>query len=185
MKRISWLIGALALAAAPARAGDLALFGSYWSTDQAGDTFGGGARLGLSFAPWLVLDLRGTYFADVTDDRGNRDLELSAVPLDAGLRLQFGSSGTVPYIGAGATYYLLDSNRGEIDDEFGWYAVAGLALGPPKGVAFFAEAIYRDVEGTVVTEPSDFEGLPDVEFQERVAVPLSGFGANAGIVFRW
>lgn len=154
------------LLAVPAPAAELAGFGAYWSTSDAEDALGVGARLRAGY-----FELRATYFSDVTADTDPEpaDFEVSAVPLEAGLAYRFPvRGGTIvnPYVGAGLGYYLLDTSFGDIDDESGWYAVAGADFGGlAQGLGFLAEGMYRNVE------TSTFD--------------LSGFAVNAGIVWRF
>ena len=61
-----------------------------------------------------------------------------------------------------------------MDDEVGFYGLAGFETG--GDTAFFAEALYRSVEGTV-TEGNDI--VSDVELD------LSGLSINAGVIFRF
>lgn len=181
------------LAAAPASATDFAIFGSYWDTEELGETAGGGIKLDLGQT--FQLQLRASYYPDLTEDFGqlideDDDLfkfEIEAIPIEAGIKLNLGGGGSVrPFIGGGATYFLLDTNFGDIEDEVGYYLTGGLELGGGgSGVGFFAEAVYRDVEGTLNFDPEEIEDLEDVEIEDRVALDLSGLAVNAGIVFRF
>ncbi|MDX1996988.1 MAG: hypothetical protein SF066_04655 [Thermoanaerobaculia bacterium] len=183
------------LAATPAEAGSFALFGSYWDTEELAESAGAGARLGFSFpGDFARFELRGSYFPDLTEEfatviedrRVSGDFEIEAIPLEAGISLNFGGEGVNPYLGAGASYFRLDSNIGEISDEVGYYGVAGLEFGRQGGgIGFFVEAIYRSIEGTVEVDPEDFEEIPDIEVVQEVDLDLSGFGVNAGFVWRW
>ncbi|MES1240108.1 MAG: outer membrane beta-barrel protein [Acidobacteriota bacterium] len=183
MKRtILCAAAALTILAAPAaKATDFSVFGSYWDTQDADNALGGGAKLRLG--RWV--ELRGTYFSDVTADTSPErfDFEVSAIPIEAGLRFDLGGTEAfTPYIGGGASYFMLDTSEGDIDDEVGWYAVVGAEFGrQPSGLGFMAEAIYRGVEATV-TEDSD--GFPD-DVHDDVNLNLDGLGVNAGLVWRF
>jgi Outer membrane protein beta-barrel domain len=178
-----------------AHAGSFALYGAYWETDELAESAGVGARLGFSVAGDVVrFDLRAGYFPDLTEDfstliedrRATGALEIEAIPLEAGIAVNLGGDGVNPYLGAGVSYFRLDSNLGEISDEVGYYGVAGLEFGRKGGgIGFFVEAIYRSIEGTVEVDPEDFEEIPDIEVVEDVDLDLSGFGVNAGFVWRW
>ncbi len=181
-----------ALAAAPASATDFAIFGSWWDTEELGETAGGGIK--LETGQTFQLQFRASYYPDLTEDFGQLidedddffKFELEAIPLEAGIKLNLGGGSVRPFIGGGATYFLLDSNFGEIDDEVGYYLTAGLELGGGGGgVGFFAEALYRNVEGTLNFDPEDIEDIEDVEIEDEVAIDLSGLAVNAGIVFRF
>lgn len=178
-KMILCAAAALALAAGPATAGDFSVFGSYWDTSDADEAIGVGAK-----ARFGIVELRGTYFNDVTTDTSpeSRDFEVRAIPLEAGLSFKFAESERFsPYIGGGASYFMLDTNRGEIDDEVGWYGVVGADIGAPNGLSFMAEAIYRNVEATVTDE----EDLTDPDIEDEVAFDLGGIGVNLGLVWRF
>lgn len=170
------------VAGAPALAGDLGFFGSYWDTDQIGETAGGGVRWAIGDAA-LRLELRGSYFPDLTEDfselvdDGSGELEVEAIVPEAGVAYNFApGASTQFYLGGGLSYYLLDATDVELDDEVGYYGVAGLRLGGQgDGAAFFAEVMYRSVEGTV----------EDEDLIDDVDVDLSGPAANIGVLFHF
>lgn len=170
------------IAGAPAMAGDLGFYGSYWDTDALGETAGGGARFLLGDSA-LRFDLRGSYFPDLSEDfdqlvdDGSGEIEVEAVVPEAGVAYNFAPGNTTQfYLGGGLSYYLLDVNERDIDDEVGYYGLAGLSLGGAgDGPAFFVELMYRSVEGTV----------RDDEIEEEVDVDLSGPSANVGVLFRF
>jgi hypothetical protein len=129
--------------------------------------------------------LRGSYYPDITEDVGELldtddafDFELKAIPVEAGIKFGFGGGENFrPYIGGGGSYIFLDTNVGEVDDEAGYYVMAGFeAGGVGGGVGFVAEAMYRGVETQVDVDPDD---------DEDVDLDLSGFAANVGIIWRF
>ena len=165
------------LAAVPASATDFTVGGAYWDTKDADQALGVYGKLGFG-----LFELRGTYFSDVTADTNpeHRDFEVSAIPLEAGLKWDFARDERVnPYVGGGAGYYLLDTNRGDVNDEVGWYAVAGLDFPTRAGFGINVEGIYRGMEATV-------DNLGDsTHIRDRVDLNLDGFGLNAGIVWKF
>ncbi|MGH9382616.1 MAG: hypothetical protein ACRD2Z_18720 [Thermoanaerobaculia bacterium] len=173
---------AVLVAGAPALAGDLGLLGSYWDTDALGETAGGGVRYAIGDAA-LRLELRGSYFPDLTEDfselvdDGSGEIEVEAIVPEAGIAYNFAPGGSTQfYLGAGLSYYLLDATDFELDDEVGYYGVAGLNLGGRgDGPAFLVEVMYRSVEGTV----------EDEDLVRDVDVDLSGPAANIGVLFRF
>ena len=169
--------GVAGLGALPAAATDFGVHGAYWDTQDADQALGVGARLKFG-----IFEVRGTYFSDVTADTEpeSRDFEISAIPLEAGLNFGFGHDLPVnPYIGGGVGYYLLDTNRGDVNDEVGWYAVAGLDFPTRAGFGINVEGIYRGMEATV-------DNLGDsTHIRDRVDLNLDGFGLNAGIVWKF
>lgn len=170
------------IAGAPAMAGDLGLYGSYWDTDALGETAGGGARFLIGDSA-LRFDLRGSFFPDLSEDfdqlvdDGSGEIEVEAVVPEAGVAYNFAPGNTTQfYLGGGLSYYFLDANERDIDDEVGYYGLAGLSLGSAgDGPAFFVEVMYRSVEGTV----------RDDEIDEDVDVDLTGPSANVGVLFRF
>ncbi|HEY7863356.1 MAG TPA: hypothetical protein VIE39_06845 [Thermoanaerobaculia bacterium] len=183
----------LAAFAAPARAGDISVFGSWADTDSLGDSFGFGAKIDFSMFSALGMEFRGTYFPDlgesfediVDNDDDILEIDVEAIPIDGGLILQFGP-GKNFFVSGGATYYLMDTDVGDVDDQWGWYLATGFKSGQPGGgIGFFGEVIYRDVDGSVNVDPEDFEDIDDIGFNGEVPVDLSGIGANVGVVFRF
>ncbi len=171
---------AILLAATPGRAASFGFQGSYWDTKDADHGFGGGIRSSADLGRSLSLDFAATYFDNLSPSNV-LGAKLRAAPLDAGLSFRVPTdSGVLPYVGGGASYYWLHSNLGSIKDEVGWYAKAGLEIGRGEGPRFFAEAIYRDVSGTL--KHTD-ESLPEVS--PNVKLQLRGLGANAGLLWRW
>lgn len=177
MKRVLLMTMALlVVAGSPAWAGSFSVFGAGWDTKDADQAMGGGLRTRLGW-----LDLRATYFADVTADTEpeHRDFEIRAIPLEVGVAFPLGPQDApfAPYVGGGAGYYMLDVDNGEIDDEAGWYGVIGSDFGDAVGPRFNLEVMYRRMEATVTDERdiNDPDIISDVDFD------LSGFAVNAGV----
>jgi opacity protein-like surface antigen len=167
----------LGLAALPAAATEFSVGGAYWDTKDADQALGVTSKLGFG-----LLELRGSYFSDVTADTEpeRRDFEISAIPLEAGLKWDFAEEERVnPYVGGGIGYYLLDTSRGDIDDEVGWYAVGGVDIATQAGFGINLEAIYRGIEATV-----DNVG-GDNDIRDDVGLDLDGLGLNAGLVWKF
>jgi hypothetical protein len=141
----------------------------------------------------LGMEFRGTYFPDlgesfediVDNDDNILEIDVEAIPIDGGLILQFGP-GKNFFVSGGATYYLMDTDVGDVDDQWGWYLATGFKSGQPGGgIGFFGEVIYRDVDGSVNVDPEDFEDIDDIGFNGNVPLDLSGIGANVGVAFRF
>jgi hypothetical protein len=80
----------------------------------------------------------------------------------------------------------MDTDVGDVDDQWGWYLATGFKSGQPGGgIGFFGEVIYRDVDGSVNVDPEDFEDIDDIGFNGNVPLDLSGIGANVGVSFRF
>jgi hypothetical protein len=191
MTKIKQLLPVLTLAgllASPALATDFGLYGTYWDTKALDSTAGGGVKLG--FGEGVVrFEVRASHFPDISEnfnqlvDDGTGRFKVRATVPEAGLTFNFAPEQRFqPYLGAGASYYVLDTNRFEIDDEIGYYGLVGFHVGRPEGgPAFFAEAMYRKVDATVkdddVTDPDNLNG--------KVGLDLSGAAVNAGVLFRF
>ncbi len=196
---------ALALAVAtllfafPAMAGGFSVYGAYWDVDELDSTAGGGVKLGIPLGNVVNLDLRGTFYQQIDDenffdrvfdDRESPFIEngLDIIPIDVGLSVNFAPRGSVvPFLGGGVSYFLLDADRGEVDDEVGWYANGGVEFASRGNWGFFVEGLYRSATGTVESSPEDFSDIGDIEgidFDD-VEFDLEGFGANAGVIWRW
>ena len=183
------------LLASPAAASSFNLFGSWQDTDDVGEAAGGGVSVAFGLGQVLDLELRGTYYEELSNEPLDALFEdddpvfedgIQAIPIEAGLRFNLAQRGAFnPYISAGGTYYLLDSDFGDLDDEFGWYATLGSIFGDRDGASFFLEALYRNVEGSVQVDPEDLGDIDDTEFEDEFDIDLSGFGVNLGIAWRW
>jgi hypothetical protein len=191
-------VAAVAFGGSAAAASDFAVFGSYLDTEDLDQSVGAGVRAG--FGNRFQLDLRASYFPDLREDfesfvddpgtdPGRFQNDVEAIPLDAGLKLNFNpEEGWNPYVGGGATYWFLDLERGEVDDEAGFYLAGGIELARPTGgMGFFAEAIYREVEATVNRDPDDFDDLDDVDFEaiRQRDLDVGGIGVNAGLIWKF
>lgn len=190
------ILAVAALAASPLRAADFSLIGSYWDTDAAGDAAGGGIGLGLPFNDSLALELRATYFEELTDDPFRsafhsddpifQNKGIQVLPLDAGLRLTLGSGGRVrPYLAGGASYFLLDSDFGEVADELGYYAAVGATIGDGSGPDFFVEGLWRKATAQVEIDPEQLDDIDDLDVQGRTDLDLEGVGINLGLRWRF
>lgn len=194
MKKLLLAAVALALVAAPGSATDFSLFGSYWDTDVAGDTAGGGIGFHFPFNDTVGLELRATYFEELSDDPLENAFDsndpvfqnkgINVTPVEVAVRFNIPAGDVVhPYFSAGVGYYLLDSDFGEVNDEVGYNGTFGLGFGDQEGMQFFAEATYRKVEGQVELDPNDFDDIDDIDVKDKVNFDLDGVGLNAGL--RW
>ena len=70
----------------------------------------------------------------------------------------------------GHHYHSESSDHFKLDDDFGWYAVAGVNIRLVPGLSLFGEARYTDTETSLKDDDSE-------------KLDCSGFGAMAGIMF--
>jgi len=169
---VIWVVIAVLLGA-PALAGSFSLYGSHWDSDTAENSAGGGAHVGFNFVKFLELDFHGTYYPDFTTEVSGQPVEVKARPLDGGLRVNILPMAPVnPFVGAGVTYYFLDTDQGSIDNTTGIYGQAGLDMGSGHS-KFFVEALWRKLDTSISLASFDRDAT------------LDGFAANAGVVWRW
>ena len=194
MKRVLGIVAVMCIWASAAGAVDFKLYGSYWNTSDLDNTFGGGIGVGIPLgASPLSISLAGTYYQELNDKPlralFNNDQavfqeeSLKVTPLEAGLQFNFAPNGPFDaWIEGGFTYFLLDTTRSgfSVDDETGWHASVGSRFGSRQGANFFAEALYRSTEATLVRENNN-----NVDLRDNVAIDLDGFAVNAGLLWHW
>jgi len=175
VRKFAMLLAILALFSAPSWAGSFSLFGSYWDSKDADVSWGGGVRVGFDLTKRFELEFHGTYYPDFKDDQfPGTSIELTAIPVDGGLKFNFIPDKAVnPFVGAGVSYYFLSTSPGSVEDQSGVYLDAGLDIGDKDGARFFAEVMWRKVDTSISF--STFNN--DVKFD--------GLGLNAGATWRW
>ena len=155
------VVGVVLLGAGVASANGVGVFGTYWNVQDGGDDgFGAGAKLQFEVMPNICLEARGSYFPDF----GDTSIDIIPAEADAIIKFPLADQLT-PYVGGGAGYYMFAGDDEGVDDEFGWFALAGLEFGLSQELSLFAEGKYTwlDVNGG----------------------NLDGFGGNAGIMMKW
>ena len=147
--------------AAATQAADFGVFGSYWNPKDGDAAFGGGGSIHLATFP---LEMRATVFPS-TSIQGGGDTLL--VPIDIGLAVNLTRSKKVDvYVGAGGSYYFIDADHGNPDNQFGWYALGRVEV-PVKGsMNVFGDVMYRGIEF------------------EDIDADLSGVACSVGVIFR-
>ncbi|MGD9872646.1 MAG: outer membrane beta-barrel protein [Kiritimatiellia bacterium] len=177
MKKTACFI-ALALSAASVFAGGgIGFFGSYWDIDDSDDpAIGGGVKLKTPILPRLFLEIRGSYLVDFVEGTDDESL----IPVEAGLAIDFplGEQVTL-FAGGGGGYYISpEYDDVDMDDEVGYYGVAGVEIMLSEYIALFAEAKYTAVE----FDGAEVEDL-DIEFDDDAE--MKGLGVNAGVMLLW
>lgn len=149
---------------------DLGVFASRWDPDEGEKSDGVGGKLVFDLADSLGLEFRGTYF--------DEDV-LTVIPADAGLvlRIPLAESAVSLFGSGGGTWYFLDTDAVDIDDEVGWYAGGGIEIRIADGAALFAEAHYRSVEYTATGDDPD-------ELEER-DIEVKATTYSAGLLLKW
>jgi hypothetical protein len=175
LRKMAVLLVILTLFSVPTWAGSFSAFGSYWDSKDADSSWGAGLRVGFNLVKMLELEFHGTYYPDFkNDDFSGEAFDLTAVPVDGGLKLNFLPDRTVnPFIGGGVSYYFLSTSPGSVDDETGVYLDAGIDVGGTDSTRFFAEVMWRKVNTSLSFGAFD----EDVKFD--------GLSLNAGATWRW
>ena len=148
---------------------DLGVFGSYLdSSDIDDDAMGFGGKLKLELVEFFAVDLRGSYLE--YDKSG-----ISLIPAEAAALLQLPLGPLKLYGGAGLGYYFFDADNADLDDNFGFFPLAGLeiALGDLK---LFGEVRWLVLSTDVDSAGDEFEGI--VEGDEA---DVDGVGVNIGL----
>jgi hypothetical protein len=174
-KKCLMVLATFALFSAPTWAGSFGVYGAYWGAEDAANSWGAGARVGFNFAPWLELEFHGTYYPDFhrRGDVFSPGTDIRAIPVDGGLKFNILSDKFVnPYVGGGFTYFFLNSDEGNLDNDTGWYGEVGVDIGKDN-TRFFAEALWRQLDA-----PISFGSFDD-------EIDFGGIDWHAGVVFRW
>ena len=182
MRMFLCVLGVVLLGAVAASANGLGVFGSYWDTNDNDDVWGGGAKLQIDLMENICVEARGAYFPEFGDSSGE-ELKVDIIPVEADAILKFPISDMLtPYVGGGVGYYIFDVENDiegvdvDIDNEFGYFALAGVEIAFNEQVSLFAEGKYTWLEATI-------EASGDVEGEETGK--LDGFGGNAGLMLKW
>ena len=169
------------------------IMASGWKPQDGKQSYGPGIKFQFEMTPGLVLDLRGTYFSDVSDQS---EIELKVIPFEGGLSFQLQPMDMINvYLGGGAGYYRMDGSYNEIgrpvvdfdpEDSIGYYAnvaVEFLVTGSnvqsfgATYASLFIEAMYREIS-------VDKASVNHTTYAVQKAT-LSGLGVNVGIMLRW
>jgi len=191
-----WLVFCLGAVSASA-GGGLGVFGSYMDSKDPGTAYGGGGKLKVDLGKFVALEVRGSYLTNFEVEEAGvqvrfEDLALIPVEGDLVLQLPLGEKAGCLYGGGGGGYYVLPeydlveydgpggTHKYDLDDTFGFFAVAGLQLNLGDNAALFAEVQYRVVE----VEGAEVDG-EEVEFSDNWVVEFTGLTGSAGLLFRW
>ena len=184
LHRYGLILALASLLSLAAAASDIAVYGSYLDTEDSGATAGLGAKVALGDGR-LKFDFAAAYYPDLSADWESileelpgdlPDADQTAVPIDAGVSFHFAPDAAFDFFVAGGfTYYLLDAEGLDVDDEAGYYAGGGVQTGG-GGFGFYVDALYRDVEATIRGEE-----LEDADLGEEIDIDLGGISISAGL----
>ncbi len=181
MKKLLVMWMAIGLGTMVAAAGSgVGVFGSYGDTDDLGPGFGGGLKFKSDLSPYFGIEVRASCLTEFDED--DSDDGLYVIPLEAGLTLNLPLGEEIPltlYGGGGAGYAIIpECDDVDLDDSFCFYGVGGIEFALGEAASLFAEAQYRFLEVDGAEEED-----ADIEFAEDLT--FSGFGVNAGLLFRF
>ncbi len=148
---------------------EAAVYGTRLNSDDLGNGYGGGAKVEINPIDMISVDGRAGVVR--FDDSG-----INMFPLEAAALLNFPLmfEHVVPYVGAGAGYYLFDSS--DLDDEVGFFPLAGLEIGF-QTLSVMAEARWLFLEADADSAKEELRDLREAD--------LDGFGVNLGVLFRF
>jgi opacity protein-like surface antigen len=158
-------------ASVPALADSSSLYLAYQYGDDADHAVGPMFSYTLDLDPAVRTSAR-IGFLQFTDP------DLDMIPLEVTGAINFGDEEMVPYLGLGIGYYLLDADRGEMDDDVGFKLFAGVDWPATEGLDWFAEISWLWLEGDVDQAFALTEGTGRT-------VDLGGIGANLGLRYRF
>lgn len=165
------------------------ILASYWGTSDASDGPGIGGKLSWELLPWVLWDMRGTWYEDLGED----PYELQVIPWETGVSFVGNSEGDFQYFaGLGGGYYVFDMNYVEQvggatslnpDNEVGLYGNAGIEYTVSRNVesiqakraTLFLELMYRSVSVTQLNIGPTIAG----------DLSLDGPSVNFGFMLRW
>jgi len=150
---------------------EFGMFGASLDSEDLGDGYGGGAKLELNPVDMVSVDVRASW---IHFD----DTAIDMVPLEAAALLNFPLlfEHVVPYIGAGVGYYLFDGDGADLDDQVGFFPLAGLEIGL-HNVSVLAEARWLFLETDIDNAKGELRNITEAD--------VDGVGANIGLLFRF
>jgi hypothetical protein len=168
------LLAAFSLAGSGCMTGsglEMGIYGTGMDSDDLGEGYGGGAKVELNPIDIISVDGRAGW---VRFD----DSDIDMVPLEAAALVNFPIlfEHIVPYVGAGVGYYIFDGDGGDLDDEMGYFPLAGLEIGL-HSLSVLAEARYVFLETDVENGQGSLAGVDEVD--------LDGLGVNVGLLIRF
>ncbi len=150
---------------------ELGVFGTSLDADDFGQGYGGGVKLELNPLDRVSMDVRASY-VDFSDT--NVDM----IPLEAAGLLNFPMLGEriVPYVGAGVGYYWFDGNGADIDNNVGFFPLAGLEIGLQR-LSVMAEARWLFLQADVDRAKAELANITKAN--------VDGIGINVGVLYRF
>ena len=165
MKRfyISATLAVLLLGAATPPAHAIGVFASWWNIDKSNDDgFGFGIRQEVPLTPLFAIDTNVSWLKF-------NDSDTNVFPLEAAGLARLG----LFYGGLGVGYYIFDAKNGNVDNNFGWYAVGGVKIALAS-FGVFGELKYTKLSADI-KDVKPGSGLP-------TSIDADGMGFNVGVI---
>ncbi len=178
MKKVLIMLVVVGLGAASAYAsGGVGVFVTYLNSEDLGGGWGGGLKFKADVEQFLSIEARGSVITAFDDWAGDDELYLIPIEGDILLNFPLGDGPLTVYGGGGGGFvFIPEVDDVDFDDTYTLFALAGVEIALGDSASLFVEAQYRflEVDGA---EAADHEFDTDLE--------LSGFGGNAGLLFRF
>lgn len=187
MKKLALVLGLALLTAAPSWASGIGVGMAHWDTEDAGSDEGISVRIGFDMTEAVAIELRASFFDGFGQIANNSLTRLEATPVDLGLSYRFNRDADMqPYLGGGMSFVfanaLFDGGQvplaggPEVNDEVGFYLVAGLDVAVTELFGVYGEALLRQAKLNVTGN-----GLGFQDFQSDFAGPA----ASIGVLLHW
>lgn len=187
MKKLAIVLGLALLMAVPSWAAGIGVGVAHWDTEDADEDQGLGLKVSFGLGGPVEVEFRAAFFDGFAQVGNDALFRLEATPVDLGLAYHFNDNGRAqPYLGAGGTFVftnaLFDGGQvplagsPEVDDEFGYYLVAGVDIGLNERLGLFGEVLFRQAKLNVTGNDFGF-----TDFQSDFAGPA----ATGGVMLRW
>lgn len=165
-------IGAVVLGGcAHGRGVEMGVFGTGLDSTDLGEGFGGGVKVEFNPLDRVSLDARAGY---IHFD----DTDVEVIPLEAAglLNLPMLGERIVPYVGAGVGYYHFDGNGADLDDQVGFFPLAGIEIGLQR-LSVLAEARWLFLQTDVDVAKAELANITKAN--------IDSLGINLGVIYRF
>jgi len=160
------MVAVLGLSALAPSAQAMGVMASWWNMDKANDDgFGFGIVNRFNITPLFAFDTRASWIKF-------KDADTDIFPIEATAMVNI----ALVYGGVGVGYYIFNTSGSvSLDNDFGWYALAGAHLGVgPVGV--FGELKWTSLSADIKGVDPSIKDVP-------TSLDADGIGFNVGVMF--
>ena len=187
MKKLAIASSLALLMTVPSWASSIGVGVAHWDTEDAAEDQGFGIKVAFSINESVDVELRGSFFDGFGQVANNALTRIEVTPVDLGLSYHFNRGGKAqPYLGGGGSFLFTnavfdggqvpDAGGPEVNDEFGFYFVAGLDIAVTEVLGVFGEALYRQAKLNVTGNGFEFTAFRS---------DFTGPAATAGVMLHW